>query len=106
MNGMDGWDELPSLKSVKQTWKDFTSQFRRDNDPIPGNTTLSVMNVRKSFPWALLFLISCSRKLLLVLCLKRVSKQYSDTCFGASRWWITSILTVQLDGLVIWSANR
>lgn len=82
MDGIDGGDELPSLKSVKQTWKDFTSQFSRDNDPIPGNTTPSVMNVRRPFPWALLFLISRSRKLLLVLCLKRVSKQCWDTCFG------------------------
>jgi hypothetical protein len=45
-DGIDGGDDPPSLKRVKQTWKGFTAQFRRDNDPIPGNTMLSVTNVR------------------------------------------------------------
>jgi hypothetical protein len=48
MNGIEGEDDLPSLNSVKQVWKDFTAQFRRNNDPIPPNTMLSVTNVRNS----------------------------------------------------------
>lgn len=48
MDGIEGEDNPPSLKSVKQAWKDFTAQFRRDNGPIPTNTTLAVMNVRNS----------------------------------------------------------
>lgn len=48
MNGIKGKDDLPSFKSVKQAWKDFTAEFRRHNDPIPPNTTRSVTNVRKS----------------------------------------------------------
>jgi hypothetical protein len=48
MDGIEGEDDPPSLKSVKQAWKDFTAQFRRDNSPIPTNTTLVVTNVRNS----------------------------------------------------------
>jgi hypothetical protein len=46
MDGIEGEGYAPSLKSVKQAWKDFTAQFRRGNDCIPRNTTGSVTNVR------------------------------------------------------------
>jgi hypothetical protein len=41
MDGIEGEGCPPSLKSVRQSWKDFTAQFRRENDLIPPNTTLS-----------------------------------------------------------------
>lgn len=46
LKGCKGEDDLPSFKSVKQVWKDFTAQFQRENNPIPPNTTLSVTNIR------------------------------------------------------------
>jgi hypothetical protein len=46
MDGIEGSGCKPSLKSVKQVWKDFTAQFRRRHDPIPLKTTISVTNVR------------------------------------------------------------
>ena len=50
MQGCEGEDDLPSRKSVLQTWKDFTAQFRRkNNDAIPPNITLSVTNVRSLY---------------------------------------------------------
>ncbi len=45
LDGCEGENDLPSAKSARQVWKDFTAQFRRQNDPIPRNTTLSVTNV-------------------------------------------------------------
>jgi len=48
MDGIKGKGDLPSLKSVLQAWTDFTAEFRRNNNPIPPNTTLSVTNVRIS----------------------------------------------------------
>lgn len=65
MNGIEGEDDTPSLKSVKQAWKDFTAEFRRHNDPIPRNTTLSVTNVRKSLLWTLSILLPPSRNMLI-----------------------------------------
>ncbi|KAK5188855.1 hypothetical protein LTR96_010859 [Exophiala xenobiotica] len=44
LDGCEGENDLPSAKSARQVWKDFTAQFRRQNDPIPRNTTLSVTN--------------------------------------------------------------
>ncbi|KAJ4507506.1 hypothetical protein HRR83_004084 [Exophiala dermatitidis] len=44
LDGCEGEDDLPSAKSARQVWKDFTAKFRRQNDPIPRNTTLSVTN--------------------------------------------------------------
>lgn len=46
LNGCNGLSDRPSFNSVKQIWKDFTAQFRRENDPIPGNITISVTSVR------------------------------------------------------------
>lgn len=45
LTGCKGEDDLPSAKTVKQVWKDFTAQFRREHEPIPRNTTLSTTNV-------------------------------------------------------------
>ncbi|KAL6240235.1 hypothetical protein RBB50_012872 [Rhinocladiella similis] len=44
LDGCEGENDLPSAKSTRQVWKDFTAQFRRQHDPIPRNTTLSVTN--------------------------------------------------------------
>lgn len=62
MDGIEGEDDPPSLKSVHQTWKDFTAQFRRHHDPVPRNTTVSVTNVR--CPCAIPLILFHSRKML------------------------------------------
>jgi hypothetical protein len=54
MDGIEGEDNKPSLKSIWQTWKDFTAQFRRHHDPIPRNTTLG-HECTQSVPGSILF---------------------------------------------------
>jgi hypothetical protein len=65
MDGIEGKHEKPSLKSVRQVWKDFTAEFRRSHDPILRNTTLSVTDVRN--PFMALPVLSHSRKILIGL---------------------------------------
>ncbi|RMZ92010.1 hypothetical protein DV736_g736, partial [Chaetothyriales sp. CBS 134916] len=44
VNGCDGEDDFPSAKSVKQVWKNFTAQVRRDHEPVPPCTLRSTTN--------------------------------------------------------------